>query len=392
MSMDKLVKDLSGIISESNSKKTKAYDTTAEVVRIEGDTVWVHIPGGVDETPVKRTMSANVGDNVQVRVSGGTAWLQGNATSPPTDDTKANAAYSVAVTANELADLAADSAERARNSASEAFEAAEGAKGDAKKAKDAADEALSSADTAQVALSEVEKVVNVLEWVRDHGVYQLTNDTTVVDGRFYFTITGTAVASPTGNPKSQGWYEYDSTRGYFLTTDVEVDPEKTYYTITAIATIPSTKNPKEEGLYEIKSVDEAITNYVSTRLVLDEDGLKITNNNGYYILLSDSGMKIFKQGNADPLAVYGEKSVIGPQNGYHIEIGRNEQGVNEIGFYHGSGEAFKVAYIRGDQLYIPKVVVVTSMQVGDDSNGGAWRWSVDKNFNMGLYFLGSGGE
>ena len=197
MSMDKLVKDLSGIISESNSKKTKAYDTTAEVVRIEGDTVWVHIPGGVDETPVKRTMSANVGDNVQVRVSGGTAWLQGNATSPPTDDTKANAAYSVAVTANELADLAADSAERARNSASEAFEAAEGAKGDAKKAKDAADEALSSADTAQVALSEVEKVVNVLEWVRDHGVYQLTNDTTVVDGRFYFTITGTAVASPT---------------------------------------------------------------------------------------------------------------------------------------------------------------------------------------------------
>ena len=65
---------------------TEPYDTTAEVVRVEGSTAWVHIPGGVDETPVQLTVNAEEGDTVQVRVGGGTAWITGNASAPPTDD------------------------------------------------------------------------------------------------------------------------------------------------------------------------------------------------------------------------------------------------------------------------------------------------------------------
>lgn len=76
--------------------RTSAYDTPATVRRIEGSTVWVHIPGGVDETPVKLTISCKPGDSVQVRVGGGSAWLVGNATAPPTDDTRAKRAEQAA--------------------------------------------------------------------------------------------------------------------------------------------------------------------------------------------------------------------------------------------------------------------------------------------------------
>jgi len=76
-------------IKQASAPKTSSYDTPAEVVRIEDGTAWVHIPGGVAETPVKLTIDAKAGDTVQVRVGDGRAWLTGNASAPPTDDTKA---------------------------------------------------------------------------------------------------------------------------------------------------------------------------------------------------------------------------------------------------------------------------------------------------------------
>lgn len=91
---------------KDNEPKTSGYDTPAEVVRIEDGYAWVHIPGGVDETPIKLTVDAKPGDTVQVRVSGGTAFLTGNATAPPTDDTKADEAAGIAEGAAEAADEA----------------------------------------------------------------------------------------------------------------------------------------------------------------------------------------------------------------------------------------------------------------------------------------------
>ena len=76
------------------SKQTTApYDAPAVVTRIEGNaTAWVKIAGSDTETPVKLTIDAKAGDTVQVRVGGGSAWLTGNHTAPPTDNTKANEA------------------------------------------------------------------------------------------------------------------------------------------------------------------------------------------------------------------------------------------------------------------------------------------------------------
>lgn len=77
-----------------NEIKTKSYDSSAEVMRIENTTAWVHIPGGVDETPVELNISAKPGDKVKVRVSDGRAYIIGNMTAPPTDDAIAKKANS----------------------------------------------------------------------------------------------------------------------------------------------------------------------------------------------------------------------------------------------------------------------------------------------------------
>lgn len=89
--IDRIKNDLLEAINASQ-KKTSAYDTEAEIVRVEGNTAWVHIAGGVPETPVAMTINAQKGDKVQVRVSNEGAWIMGNATAPPTDDTKAEEA------------------------------------------------------------------------------------------------------------------------------------------------------------------------------------------------------------------------------------------------------------------------------------------------------------
>lgn len=97
--IDKLASDLTVAIRDNIKERTSAYDTQAEVLYVDGDTAWVHIPGGVDETPVKRTIDATKGDMVQVRVAKGRAWITGNATNPPTDDRRANEAYGYAAEA-----------------------------------------------------------------------------------------------------------------------------------------------------------------------------------------------------------------------------------------------------------------------------------------------------
>jgi len=116
--MSKLISRMIAAIQAATATKTSGYDTVATVKRVEGNTAWVHIPGGVDETPAKMTINAKAGDSVQVRVGNGKAFLVGNATSPPTDDTRA-------IVAQESADEAAVAALKARQRAYDAQKAAD---------------------------------------------------------------------------------------------------------------------------------------------------------------------------------------------------------------------------------------------------------------------------
>lgn len=271
--MNQLAKDLRTILTETDNKKPAPYDTQAEVVRVDGNTAWVHIPGGVEETPVRRTINAKEGDNVQVRVSGGRAWITGNVTNPPTDDTRANTAYILAQTADENAETARNAADKAEADAERAHAAADSAEQDAAAAHTAADEAMGSAIAANIAsnsaltqLSVVEDVASVLTWISEHGTYKLTDDTAVVSGKLYFSRSGddySLITAPSDNPHAEGYYEID-TLG-----------------------------------------DESVSNYISSHLSLTNAGLWVVkDNNGYKILLSNTGMTVYDNlGN--PVVTYG---------------------------------------------------------------------------------------
>lgn len=111
-----LSKTLGSIIDsiiEAKKDETEAYDSPATVLRDDGDILWVHIPGGVDETPIKKTIDAKRGDVIQVRVGGGTAWATGNQTAPPTDDTKAKAVEAKATVIEKVVNTVKTVAEKA---------------------------------------------------------------------------------------------------------------------------------------------------------------------------------------------------------------------------------------------------------------------------------------
>lgn len=65
-------------------------DYTGTVTKVEGNVAYVQLAGAdINDTPVKMSVSAKKGDTVRVRVNKGKAWITGNDTAPPTDDTYA---------------------------------------------------------------------------------------------------------------------------------------------------------------------------------------------------------------------------------------------------------------------------------------------------------------
>ena len=304
-SMDKLAKELKSLVNESDSRKPTPYDTQAEVKRVDGDVVWVHIPGGVEETPVRKTIDAKKGDLVNVHVANGSAWVTGNATRPPTDDTVAIAAKGTADSAAVAAQAAweyADSAHEAANVAWEyadsAHAAADTAWGHAEEARVQAVRATGYANDALTQLGVVEEVVDTLTWISEHGTYKKTTDTEVVSNKLYFTLTGTAVSVETlgdGTKLSNLESYYELVSGvYVKTQDTTYNSSKTYYTVEAELIATPTGNPSVQGYYEIDSVDQAVQNYISSHLALTDSGLWVVKDNqGYKILLAHDGLRVY---------------------------------------------------------------------------------------------------
>lgn len=338
---------------------TGGYDTTAEIVRVEGDTAWAHIPGGVDETPVAMTINCNPGDTVRVRVDGGRAWIVGNETAPPTDDKTAKDAKSTAYRAAGQAEQAAESATKAIRSALTAAQAAEEAKADAivahsaaVAARESADEAnanaisaTNSANNALGQLSTVENVVGTLNWIAEHGEYSATEDTEVIAGKTYYIRTGAA-----------GDYSY------------------------IIVTNPES-NPSEAGYYELTNIDESVTNYIKTHLVLTDDGLYILldESNGYKLKLTNSGASIIDAAGQE-VAVYSSVTTVGPATGAHVEIAGNR-----MSFRVGDNE---VAYIAIDPDTQESIFYMTKAIVVQDLHFGEWKWSSRANGNLALRWVG----
>ena len=233
-------------IKSADKKKTVGYDTAAEVVRVENNTAWVHIPGGVDETPVQLTVNASVGDTVQLRVSGGSAWIVGNKTAPPTDDTKANAAQTTAMEAKVVADSAQSDALRASDAADSAEASAISAQQSATAATRAANTAQAQAQNASEYaaralgnLSTVQSVAETLTWITAHGTMTLTSDVALDPTHVYFVVD------------AGGDYTVNGVT-YAIVTEPDVNDIGTYYEL---------------------SIDESLNNYVGTHLALTQEGL-----------------------------------------------------------------------------------------------------------------------
>lgn len=443
--IDKIKKDIIEAINASQ-RTTTPYDTEAEIVRVDGNVAWVHIPGGATETPVALTINARKGDKVQVRVSNGGAWLMGNATAPPTDDAKANEAEEKAAEAKYLAVDAADaalradiaaqdavvSAEIAGQAAHDAQVIAENVEGIAKGAQENAVLAYNSATAAQWQLAAVEDVVGTLEWIATHAIYKWTDDTTVELGKWYYTLTATAVQSAdlkvfdlqSGRYYLQmseyrysaveepdvsdiaTYYEYDPETGtYSLTEDVSIDEEKTYYTrssfiyyvaatgsvidplatyytVVAVAASPSpTVNPHELGYYEIDSYDKTVQNYISTHLSLDEGGLHLTdgNINNRVDISTAEGVVIWNAGKK--IAQYGSDTIIGDEKGYYIKISPTR--LSFLKYTDPTHDPIEIAFMSGEELSIPRVVVVDSLKIG------YWMWDGNMNpYHLTLRWIG----
>ena len=83
-------------------QKTAPLDIMGKVTRVEDGVAWVRFAGSeVGDTPVRMNIDCKVGDDVQVRSSDGKAWIVGNQSAPPTDDTKASEAGAEARRAHE---------------------------------------------------------------------------------------------------------------------------------------------------------------------------------------------------------------------------------------------------------------------------------------------------
>lgn len=207
--IEKTIKELLKAIKSSDTKKTNPYDTSATVTRVENGVAYVHIPGGVDETPVKLTVNVQPGDEVQIRVGGGQAWITGNETAPPTDDKVANVAAETAIDA-------AKTAAEAGNAAASAAQAADTAWHHADEAASAAESAQNSLKSVVAGAVTVEKAVSVMQTALEAVVdYDPSTDTT--KEYFWHDANGAHVLGTSGDYRN----DIDSTGMKIVDTSTE---------------------------------------------------------------------------------------------------------------------------------------------------------------------------
>lgn len=159
--------------------------------------------------------------------------------------TAAQTAWNWADDAHTAADTAYDWADEAKTQAGNALTQAQNAQASATHANASANGALTS-------LAVVEKVLDTLNWITEHGTYTLTTDTEIVDGKVYFVKDGD-VYTPVAEPKAEEL--------------------STYYELF---------------------IDAAVSDYVASHLALTNDGLYvIKDSNSYKVLVANDGVKIY---------------------------------------------------------------------------------------------------
>lgn len=226
------------------------------VTQIDDDgQIWVRLAGADTDTPIAQTtVSVDAGDSVTVRIQDGRAYIDGSISNPSASssglanvDSKAIQALTDAATAAQAAIEAVADAATARQAATEAVESAETAQDAAEAAQGSADDAREAADKAIFSLTDLENVVGTVNWIAEHGEYVLTEDTAIVDGKPYYTRSGTS-------------------------------PDYIY-------TVVAEPVASELSTYYELHLDESVQNFLASHIWLDQYGLNIavSNTNAYRI-------------------------------------------------------------------------------------------------------------
>jgi len=84
------MKSIARLLASLRSEQKKSgSDYTGTVTMVKGGTAYVRFTGAeISDTPVSMSVDCKPGDKVRVRVANGRAWLTGNDTAPPTNDTE----------------------------------------------------------------------------------------------------------------------------------------------------------------------------------------------------------------------------------------------------------------------------------------------------------------
>ena len=380
-------------IKQDPQNTNNKYSAVVSRIDEEG-IVWVNIAGSEKETPAA-SASAEVqrGDHVGVEWRNNKVYIVGNDSNPSAGVERvlnvegaakvataaANEAVRQSLIAGEAASSAQASAASAANNAQAALNSANEAKGEAQRATVYANGALDQ-------LGVVEDVVGVLNLLQKNGVYELTEDTTVQGGKWYFKVSEYQLTSDSAIVQDKVYYTRSGSGTeqdpyvYTIVSDPDISEISTYYEALSYTVIVNpTGDPSAQGWYELTSIDEAIRNYVSSQLVVTDEGLWLkrpewTNIQTKVLLSSTDGVVLYGT-EGQIVGKYGETAQIGDAAGFHIEIDGTE-----LGFYQAGN---KVAYINNNQLYITQSVVLQQMDLGSLYNGttgfGQWSWKVHKN-------------
>lgn len=308
---------------------------------------WVLLPGATDPTPVSRmAVEADLGDTVSVTVANGKATVDSNVSNPSaglagvkvvertantanaTASNALTAAYdarSAATSAQASADTARQAANEAVADASTARSMAESASSDAAAASESAAIAKQSADKAAYALSDVENVVGTVNWIAEHGEYVLTSDTAIVEGKAYYTRSGTA-----------------PNYVYTLVTEPRVSELSTYYEL---------------------EIDESVQNYLASHIYLLNDGLYVTTDSatGYKVRIDGDSVDVL-DASGNVMATFGTTARVGTSAGQNIKIDSDSVDVCTGTTVDATISASGASFLQGNAN-------ITAFLEGDDFRG-----------------------
>jgi hypothetical protein len=237
----------------------------------------------------------------------------------------ANDALDSSNEARQYASDANDSAQSALTASQDANTYAQSALASAESASHDASEAQKMSNKAYYHLTEIEDIVGAVNWIAEHGQYDLTSDTEVINGKWYFKLV-------------DGSYVVDT----------------------------PVSNPQSEGFYELTSVDEAVSNYLATHLAVTETGLyvQMDKDHGAKIQITGTGIYLL-DANGNTVAEYTSSVMLGDKSGVHITLSPS----NGLGFYQGAEDdtdpsVNRVAYISGNKLYIKSAEITNELRIG----------------------------